>query len=203
MKGRLSRRQREILAYIGEHTREKGYPPSVREIGNRFGLVISTVHSHLLALQRKGYIYRDPTKPRAIEVLRDEADLPPKRTVPVPIVGRVEAGPPSLAVEEVEDVLPLPEDFVRGERVFLFRVRGESMVGAGIHDGDFLLVRRQEVAEDGDIVLALLGEEATVKRFCRMGEAVLLRPENPTVEPIVARDVRIVGRVVGLIRRLE
>lgn len=203
MRGRLSRRQREILAYIGEHTREKGYPPSVREIGARFGLVSSTVHTHLSALQRKGYIRRDRTRPRAIEVLREETELPPKRTVPVPVIGKVEAGPPSLAVEEVEDVLPLPEDFVRGERAFLFRVRGESMVGAGIHDGDFLLVRRQEAAEDGDIVLALLGEEATVKRFYRLEEAVLLRPENPVMEPIVARDLRIVGKVVGLIRRLE
>ncbi|MDR5703770.1 MAG: transcriptional repressor LexA [Armatimonadota bacterium] len=200
----LTKRQREILSYIQEYTRSRGYPPSVREIGRALGLTSSsTVHSHLAALEKKGYIHRDPTKPRAIEILRDETSLPMKRVVPVPIIGRVTAGQPILAVENIEDVFPLPWDFVRGEEVFLLRVRGDSMVGAGIFDGDLLLVRRQQTAENGDIVVALLEDEATVKRFYKEREYIRLQPENPAMEPILVRDVVILGKAIALIRRLH
>ncbi len=199
----LTRRQRQILDYVIEYTRRRGYPPSVRDIGNALHLTSSsTVHSHLSALEKKGYLRRDPSKPRAIEVLKDPTSLPHKRVVSLPVVGRVTAGAPILAEQNIEDSFTLPEDFVGSGECFLLRVRGDSMVGAGIFDGDYLLVRRQSHAQDGDIVVARLGEEATVKRFYREGDRIRLQPENPTMEPIFTRDVVIEGKAVGLIRRL-
>ncbi len=199
----LTRRQAEILTFIQRHGDTHGYPPSVREIGRALGLSSSsTVHSHLAALEKKGYVRRDPSKPRALEILRNEQAIPPKKVVPLPIVGRVAAGTPLLAQENIEDYFPLPVDFIRGDDVFILRVQGDSMIGAGIFDGDYVIVRRQPTARNGDIVVARLEDEATVKRFFRESDHVRLQPENPALEPILSRDVHIEGKVVGLIRKM-
>jgi len=198
---KLTERQQEILDYIQKHTQNRGYPPSVREIGEAVGLSSSsTVHGHLSRLEDKGYIRRDPTKPRAIEILVEGEPVPRHRIVNVPLVGRVTAGTPILAVENVEDVFPLPRDYVRTDEAFMLRVRGDSMIEAGIADGDLIIVRRQTTADNGDIVVALLDDEATVKRFYREKDSVRLQPANETMAPIYVKDVRILGKVVGLYR---
>lgn len=200
----LTKRQREILTYLKESMQQRGYPPSVREIGAALGLTSSsTVHSHLAALEKKGFIRRDPSKPRAIELLKDETSHPPKRVVHVPVLGRIAAGQPLLAEENVEDILPLPRDLVREDGAFILRVRGDSMIEAGIHEGDYLVIRPQPTANNGDIVVALLGEEATVKRFFREQDHIRLQPENSSMAPILTRDVTILGKAVALIRRLD
>ncbi len=199
----LTKRQREILTYLMESMQRRGYPPSVREIGAALGLTSSsTVHSHLAALEKKGFIHRDPSKPRAIEILKDGASQPPKRIVNVPVLGRIAAGQPLLAEENIEDVFPLPRDFVREDASFILRVRGDSMIDAGIHDGDYLVIRQQPTANNGEIVAALLGDEATVKRFYKERDQVRLQPENRTMTPILTREVSILGKAVALIRRL-
>lgn len=202
MSDELSDRQRQVLDYIKQEIRRRGYPPSVREIGEALGLSSSsTVHGHLNRLEEKGLIRRDPTKPRAIEVL-DEDMLPSKPMVNLPIVGRVTAGTPILAVENIEDHFPLPLEFVRDEDSFILTVQGDSMIEAGILDGDYVLVRRQSFARNGDIVVALIEEEATVKRFFREGDHVRLQPENRFLEPIIVKDVNILGKVTGLFRKI-
>jgi len=200
----LSQRQTKILEFIKEEIRKKGYPPAVREIGEAVGLLSSsTVHGHLQTLEDKGYIRRDPTKPRAIEILDSSSEaLEMKKVVQVPIVGRVTAGQPILAVENIEGTLPLSADFVRQDNVFMLRVQGESMIGAGILDGDYIIVRQQSDARNGDIVVALIGDEATVKRFFKERTLIRLQPENPTMEPIYSQDVSILGKVVGVFRTL-
>lgn len=198
----LTKRQREILTYLMDSMQKRGYPPSVREIGAALGLTSSsTVHSHLAALEKKGFIHRDPSKPRAIEILKDGSSLPPKRVINVPVLGRIAAGQPLLAEENIEDVIPLPRDFVREDSAFILRVRGDSMIEAGIYDGDYIVVRTQPTANNGEIVAALLGEEATVKRFYRERDHIRLQPENRTMGPIITREVTILGKVVALIRR--
>lgn len=203
MASKLTPRQREILEYIRAQIRERGYPPSVREIGQAIGLSSSsTVHGHLARLEEKGYLRRDPDKPRAIEVT-DQRQLRQQRFIHVPLIGRVTAGLPILAVENIEDTYPLPHDLVGASEAFMLRIEGDSMVGAGIHDGDLVVVRPQETARNGEIVVAMVGdEEATVKRFFREGNHVRLQPENPARAPIVTRDVRILGKVVGLYRHI-
>ncbi len=199
----LSKRQELILEFIKQEIREKGYPPSVREIGDAVGLMSSsTVHGHLQTLEDKGYIRRDPTKPRAIEVLDSSSSYGQKKMVHVPIVGRVTAGQPILAVENVEDTFPLPADFVRYESVFMLKVQGESMIEAGIFDGDYILVNQQNSARNGEIVVALIGEEATVKRFFKERNLIRLQPENSTMDPIYTQDAYILGKVIGVFRRL-
>lgn len=198
----LSQRQRQILDFIKQQVVSKGYPPSVREIGQAVGLrSSSTVHGYLSRLEQKGLIRRDPTKPRAIELLNSDA-LSRPAVENVPVVGQVTAGLPILAIENVESFFPLPQDMVRGQEVFMLNVRGDSMVGAGILDGDQVIVRRQDTAQNGDIVVALLGDEATVKRFFRESSRVRLLAENPVYAPIVAREITILGKVIGLFRRL-
>lgn len=200
----LTRRQREILTFVQRYSDAHGYPPSVREIGQALGLTSSsTVHSHLSALERKGYLRRDPSKPRALEILRDERDIPIKKVIPIPIIGRVTAGQPFLAQQNIEDYFPLPVEFLRAEECFILHVRGDSMIGAGIYDGDLLVVRRQQTARDGDIVVALLENEATVKRFYREADRIRLQPENPRMDPIYTRDVAIEGVAVAVVRRLH
>ncbi len=203
MSSDISRRQQQILDFIKEEIRDKGYPPSVREIGNAVGLSsTSTVHSHLEQLERKEFIRRDPTKPRAIEVLA-QRELRTHPTVMVPLLGRVTAGQPITAVENIEETYPLPTDFAGGGDVFMLTVRGDSMIDAGILDGDYVLVRKQESARNGDIVVALLDdEEATVKRFYREKDHIRLQPENPYMEPILHREVKILGQVIGLFRHI-
>jgi repressor LexA len=205
----LTARQREVLEIIEQHMREHGYPPSVREIGEAVGLTSpSTVHAHLAALQRRGYLRRDPTKPRAIEVRWDpnsDAAIDRRPVRHVPLVGDVAAGTNVLAQENVEEVLPLPADFTGEGDLFMLRVRGDSMIEAGILDGDFVVCRSQAKAENGDIVVAgIPGDEATVKTFTTQDKSVVLVPANPRLEPMefAPEDVNVFGRVVTVLRRL-
>jgi repressor LexA len=205
----LTSRQREVLEIIEQHMRERGYPPSVREIGEAVGLTSpSTVHAHLAALQKRGYLRRDPTKPRAIEVRWDpnsDAVLDRRPVRHVPLVGDVAAGANVLAQENVEELLPLPADFTGDGDLFMLRVRGDSMIDAGILDGDFVVSRAQTTAESGDIVVAgIPGEEATVKTFTTVGDRVVLQPANPRLSPMEfdSGEVRVFGRVVTVLRRL-
>ncbi len=206
---KLTSRQREILEFIDSEQRERGYPPSVREIGKEVGLTSpSTVHSHLSTLQKLGFIRRDPTKPRALEVHYDPtsgavADRRPVRHVP--LVGDVAAGTDVLAQQNVDEVMPLPADLTGDGELFMLRVRGESMIEAGILDGDFVVARSQNTAEIGDIIIAgIPGEEATVKTLASTGPEVVLQPANETLEPMRfdAADVSIFGRVVTVLRKL-
>ncbi len=199
----LTRRQQEILTFVHRYADAHGYPPSVREIGQALGLTSSsTVHSHLTALEKKGYLRRDPSKPRALEILRDEQDIPARKVISIPVVGQVTAGQPILAQQNIEDYFPLPSDFIRSEECFILHVRGDSMIDAGILDGDLLIVRRQQTPRSGDIVVARLDDEATVKRFYREADRIRLQPENRSMEPIYTRDAVIEGVGIALIRRL-
>ncbi|MFO7293510.1 MAG: transcriptional repressor LexA [Actinomycetes bacterium] len=205
----LSERQKQVLEYIRAVVAERGYPPSVREIGEALGLSSpSTVHSHISALVKAGKIRRDPSKPRAIEVL-DSAPAPARSfdddLREVPLVGRIAAGSPVLATEDIEEVFALPTSLVGTGPVFMLRVKGDSMIEAGILDGDLVVVRRQPDADDGDIVAAMIeGEEATVKRLYRRDGKVVLRAENPEYPDMVFdRDVAILGKVVSVFRRLR
>jgi repressor LexA len=205
----LTGKRRQILEFIGEQIRVQGYPPSVREIGEAVGLTSSsTVHAHLQVLQRQGYLQRDPTKPRAI-VVRFEpssgAALGVRPVTHVPLVGDVAAGTGVLAQEDVEDVLPLPEDLTGTGTLFMLKVRGDSMIEAGILDGDYVVVRKQDDAEPGDVVVAgIPGEEATVKTYRRRGKKVVLVPSNSAYEEMVLapEDVAVYGKVVTVLRRL-
>jgi len=201
---KISERRRRILDFIKDQVQAKGYPPSVREIGEAVGLKSSsTVHGHLLKLEKLGYIRRDPSKPRAIEIL-DDLNAPKVRAFDVPVLGRVTAGMPILAVENIEEYFPIPKDFVDHEDVFILRIKGDSMIEAGILDGDYVLVSQQETAANGEIVVALLnGEESTVKRFFHEGNRIRLQPENSTMEPIYSADVAILGKVTGVFRRIH
>ena len=199
---KLTQRQQEIFDYVRKYVGEHGYPPTVRDIGKAIGLASSsTVHAHLANLEKLGVLRRDPTKPRAIEVLKDKAR---EVVAPagLPVVGQVAAGQPILADENIEEYVPVPGIAGGDKGEFVLRVKGDSMKDAGILEGDFVIVRRQETAGDGDIVVALVGEEATVKRFFRENDHVRLQPENETMEPIRTRDAQVLGRVVGLCRRV-
>lgn len=200
----VTARQRRILDFIAHTVRERGYPPTVREIGEAVGLTSSSsVHSQLANLERKGLLHRDPTKPRAIGLAEDEVPRP----AVVPLLGRIAAGPPLLADQDVEEYLTIPLGFAGDDAEhFALRVHGDSMVGAGIFDGDLVVVRRQDDATDGDLVAAVLPgpaeEEATVKRLQRRRDRVWLVPENPAMEPFEMRDGRIAGKVVAVLRKL-
>ena len=207
--GTLTQRQRDILDLIERYLREHGYPPSVREIGAAVGLTSpSTVHAHLRTLQRLGYLHRDPTKPRALELLDRavQATAGAARVaasaVGLPLVGQVAAGQPILAEENIEEYVEVPQ-LAGGDRgEYILRVRGDSMKDAGILEGDYVVVRPQDTATDGEIVVALVGEEATVKRFFREDDHVRLQPENAAMEPIRTREVQLLGRVVGVMRKV-
>jgi repressor LexA len=201
----LTKRQQEIVDYIKRYSAKHGYPPTVRDIGKAVGLASSsTVHAHLANLEKVGLLRRDPSKPRAIELL-DRAVDSVRNIVGqrgLPLVGQVAAGQPVLAEENIEDYIQVP-DAVGGEAgEYILRVRGESMKNAGILEGDFVVVRPQDTATDGEIVVALVGEEATVKRFYRESDHVRLQPENEAMEPIRSKEVRVLGKVVGLMRSL-
>jgi len=204
----LTPRQRQVLEFIDEEVRSRGYPPSVREIGEAVGLSSSsTVHAHLAALQDKGYLRRDPTKPRALELHFEPgsgAALERRPVRHVPLVGDVAAGTGVLAEENIEETVPVPEDFTGAGQLFMLRVRGDSMLDAGILDGDYVVVRQQPTAEAGEIVVAgIPGEEATVKTFLRRRGKIVLRPENPAMGDLVydPDEVAIYGKVVSLLRR--
>ncbi|GKU79352.1 transcriptional repressor LexA [Paenibacillus sp. L3-i20] len=203
---KISKRQNSILEFIKQEVRDKGYPPSVREIAEAVGLLSSsTVHGHLDRLEKKGFIRRDPTKPRAIEILNQEdnnvIEFPVSQ---VPIVGKVTAGIPITATENIEDYFPLPSHFVGDNNVFILNVIGDSMIEKGIHNGDYVIVRQQQTADNGDIVVAMTeDDEATVKTFYKEKDHIRLQPENSTMEPIRLHNVSILGKVIGLFRDIH
>jgi len=206
----LTGRQREIYDYLSEYVRERGYPPTVREIGQAVGLASpSTVHAHLANLERAGLLKRDPTKPRALELVgRDRGRREESKLLSLPLVGDIAAGGPLLAEENVEEYLEVPELLAAGGADFLLRVKGDSMIQAGILDDDYVVVRKQQDARNGDVVVALAGEdesadEATVKRFFREDARVRLQPENDALEPIYAPHVQILGKVIGVFRQVS
>jgi repressor LexA len=201
----LNENQVRILHFIKDQIKQKGYPPSVREICKGVNLrSTSTVHRHLERLETKGYIRRDPTKPRAIEILdhSDDNIFQPKRTVDIPIIGKVTAGEPVLAVEHIEDTFPVPIELAERGPLFMLRVQGDSMIEAGILDGDYVIVKQQNDAINGDVVIALIDNEATIKRFYKEKNYIRLQPENQSMEPIIVKDVKILGKVIGLYRKL-
>jgi repressor LexA len=198
----LTQRQREVFDFIRGYVRDHGYPPAVRDIGRALGLASpSTVHAHLSKLERAGLVRRDPTKPRALELLAGAARA--AAGAGLPLVGRVAAGQPILAEENVEEYVEVPELAGGGQGEFVLRVAGDSMRDAGILEGDYVVVRRQDTADDGEIVVALVEDEATVKRLFRERDHIRLQPENEAMEPIRAREVTILGRVVGVCRRVS
>ncbi len=201
----LTKRQQEIFDFIKKYSAKYGYPPTVRDIGKAVGLASSsTVHAHLANLEKVGLLRRDPSKPRAIEMLDKAADAVKSvvRPAGLPLIGHVAAGVPILAEENIEEYVPVPDLAGGAEGEYVLRVRGESMKDAGILPGDYVVVRPQDTALDGEIVVALVGEEATVKRFFRESDHVRLQPENATMEPIRSREVRVLGRVVGVFRQV-
>ncbi|MFD2117769.1 transcriptional repressor LexA [Paenibacillus yanchengensis] len=205
---KISKRQLAILDFIKQEVKDKGYPPSVREIAEAVGLLSSsTVHGHLDRLEKKGFIRRDPTKPRAIEILNQESDqdtFTPLPVVTVPVVGRVTAGLPITATENIEDYFPLPTHFVGEHTVFILNVIGDSMIEKGIHNGDYVIVRQQQTANNGEVVVAMTEEdEATVKTFYKEKDHIRLQPENETMQPIRLPNVTILGKVIGLFRDLQ
>ncbi|AWB44873.1 repressor LexA [Paenibacillus sp. CAA11] len=203
---KVSSRQQAILEFIRNEVRMKGYPPSVREIGEAVGLASSsTVHGHLDRLEKKGLIRRDPTKPRAIELLGQEESenihMFSQTVLRVPVVGKVTAGVPITATENIEDYFPLPSHYSTDAEIFMLAVMGDSMIEAGIHNGDYVIVRQQQTAENGDIVVAMTEEdEATVKTFYKERDHIRLQPENPAYEPLLLKHVSILGKVIGLFR---
>lgn len=199
--GKISEKQKEILEYIKQEILNRGYPPAVREICEAVKLKsTSSVHSHLETLEKNGYIRRDPTKPRAIEIIDDNFNLTRREVVNVPMVGRVAAGQPILAVENIENYFPVPAEFMPNEESFMLRVKGESMINIGIFDGDQLLVKQQSTASNGDIVVALVDDSATVKTFYKEDGHYRLQPENDSMDPIIVNDCSILGKVFGVFR---
>lgn len=199
--GKITAKQEEILEYIKEQILKKGYPPAVREICEAVHLKsTSSVHSHLETLEKNGYIRRDPTKPRAIEILDDTFNLTRREVVNVPIVGSVAAGQPILATENIENYFPIPTEYMPNQNVFMLRVKGDSMINAGILNGDTILVRQQSTALDKDIVVALIEDSATVKTYYKEDGYYRLQPENDEMEPIIVNEVSILGVVFGVFR---
>ncbi|MDO4280540.1 MAG: transcriptional repressor LexA [Peptococcaceae bacterium] len=213
----LTKRQRSVLEYIIESVEELGYPPAVREIGKHIGLSSSsTVHAHMNSLEKMGYIRRDPTKPRAITILLNPdgtpyermratatGDAPLEEMVNLPVVGNVAAGAPIFADENIEDTIPFSMRFVRNEGAFMLRIRGNSMVNIGIMDKDYIIVAPQQTAENGEVVVALIGDEATCKTFYHEKDAVRLQPENDEMEPIYVKNPMIIGKVIGVYRDMH
>ena len=210
----LTERQKSIFNYIKQEIASKGYPPSVREIGKAVGLKSpASVHSHLKTLEEKGYLRRDPEKPRAIEVLKKDNNKSSKNIktddnreiLEVPILGRVKAGVPILSEENIENFFPLPLDYLSpgNKDVFMLQVEGKSMINAGINDGDYVIAKKQDVAEDGDIVIALIEDETTVKRYFARDDHIRLEPENNSYQTITGRNISILGKVIGLFRNLK
>ena len=201
---KISDKQKEILEFIKSEILNRGYPPSVRDICEGVHLKsTSSVHAHLETLERKGYIRRDPAKNRAIEIIDDSFGLQRREMVNVPLVGRVAAGEPILAVENIETYFPVPAEYMPNKQSFMLKVKGESMINAGIKEGDYLIVSEQDDARNGDIVVALVGnDEATVKRFYREADHIRLQPENDAYKPIISKDVIIRGKVIGLYRHM-
>lgn len=199
--GKITTKQREILEYIKNEILNKGYPPAVREICDAVNLKsTSSVHAHLESLEKNGYIRRDPTKPRAIEIIDDNFNLTRREVVNVPIIGSVAAGQPILAVENIESYFPIPSEMMPNQNSFMLKVKGNSMINVGIYDGDRVLVQQQQTAQNGDIIVALVDDSATVKTFYKEADYVRLQPENDSMEPIIVQDCIILGKVFGVFR---
>lgn len=202
--GKISSKQQEILEYIKQEILNKGYPPAVREICEAVHLKsTSSVHSHLETLEKNGYIRRDPTKPRAIEIIDNNFNLTRREVVNVPIIGQVAAGQPLLAVENIENYFPIPTEFMPNAETFMLKVKGDSMINAGIFNGDKILVQKQSDAQNGDIVVALVDDSATVKTFYKEDGHYRLQPENDTMDPIIVNECSILGKVFGIMRFLN
>ena len=202
--GKISAKQQEILEYIKSQILERGFPPSVRDICEAVHLKsTSSVHSHLETLEKNGYIRRDPTKPRAIEILDDTFNFNRRELVNVPIVGRVAAGEPLLAEQNIENYFPIPMDYMPNNQTFMLKVRGDSMINIGIYDGDFVLVEQTPTARNGEVVVALVEDGATVKRFFKEEGIYRLQPENDALDPIIVSEVQIMGKVIGVFRFLR
>ena len=202
--GKITAKQQEILEYIKECILKKGYPPAVREICEAVHLKsTSSVHSHLETLETNGYIRRDPTKPRAIEILDDEFVLTRREMVQVPMIGTVAAGQPILAQENIEDYFPIPASILPNAEIYMLRVKGESMINIGIFDGDQVIVEKKNTARNGEIVVALVEDSATVKRFFKEDGHYRLQPENDAMDPIIVPQVEILGKVIGLFRMMS
>ena len=200
-KGTITDKQREILEYIKSQILERGFPPAVREICEAVNLKsTSSVHSHLETLEKNGYIRRDPTKPRAIEIMDDSFNLSRREVVNVPMVGTVAAGQPILAQEHIEGYFPIPAEYMPNTDCFMLKVKGESMINAGIFDGDYIMVRQQNVASNGEMIVALVDDSATVKTFYKENGHYRLQPENDSMDPIIVDDVQILGKVCGVFR---
>lgn len=203
MPGKISTKQREILEYIKAQILERGFPPAVRDICEAVNLKsTSSVHSHLETLEKNGYIRRDPTKPRAIEILDESFNFTRREMVNVPLVGRVAAGEPLLAEQNVENYFPIPMEFMPNAQTFMLTVRGESMVNVGIFDGDMVLVEQRNYARDGEMIVALVDDGATVKTFYKEEGVIRLQPENDFMDPIIVPDCQILGKVIGVFRFL-
>lgn len=202
-KGKISTKQQEILSFIKEEILSKGYPPAVREICEAVGLKsTSSVHAHLETLEKNGFIRRDPTKPRAIEIVDENFNLTRREVVNVPIVGQVAAGQPILAEQNINNYFPIPSEYMPNVQTFMLNVKGESMINAGIYDGDMLLVQEQHTARNGEIVVALVDDSATVKTFYKENGYIRLQPENDYMDPIIVNDAAILGKVIGVFRFL-
>lgn len=200
-KGKISDKQRQILEYIKAQILEKGYPPAVRDICQAVSLKsTSSVHAHLETLEKNGYIRRDPTKPRAIEILDDEFNIGRREISSIPVVGRVAAGTPILAEQNIEDFFPIPADMAPNSRCFALKVQGDSMINIGINDGDYVFVRETKSADNGDLVVALVDDSATVKNFYKENGHIRLQPQNDNMEPIIVQDCMILGKVFGVFR---
>lgn len=201
MPGKITAKQQQILDYIKEEILRKGYPPTVREICEKVGLrSTSSVHSHLATLEENGYIRRDPTKPRAIEIIDDEFGLTRREMTNIPVIGRVAAGEPLLAVENIEDYFALPTECLPSGEVFILKVHGESMINIGMLDNDYIIVEKKNTASNGDVVVALIEDSVTVKRFYKEEGYIRLQPENDDMDPIIVPDCQIVGTVHSLYR---
>lgn len=199
--GKITAKQQEILEYLKQQIISRGFPPAVREICEAVNLKsTSSVHSHLETLEKNGYIKRDPSKPRAIEIVDDNFYLTRRELVNVPVVGTVTAGQPILAVENIETYFPMPMEYMPNVQTFMLKVKGESMVNAGIFDGDKILVQQQNTARNGDFVVALIDDSVTVKTFYKEDNHIRLQPENDTMSPIIVDDCKILGKVIGLFR---
>lgn len=199
--GKISPKQQEILEYIKAQILERGFPPAVRDICEAVHLKsTSSVHSHLETLEKNGYIRRDPTKPRAIEILDDSFNFTRREMVNVPILGRVAAGQPILAEQNIENYFPIPMEYMPNKQTFMLKVKGESMINAGILDGDYVLVEERKTARNGEMVVALVDDGATVKTFYKEEGIIRLQPQNDTMDPIIVRDVQILGKVIGVFR---
>lgn len=202
--GKISAKQQEILEYIKSQILERGFPPAVRDICEAVHLKsTSSVHSHLETLEKNGYIRRDPTKPRAIEILDDSFNFTRREMVNVPIVGRVAAGEPLLAEQNIEEYFPIPMDFMPNKQTFMLKVKGESMINAGILDGDYVLVEERKTAHNGEMIVALVDDGATVKTFYKEEGIIRLQPENDTMDPIIVPDCVILGKIIGVFRFMK